>query len=215
MAELSNAESRYFRTIEDEFIRLRGSPFLLSAADWRLAQGWYEEGVPIEVVVGALREVFERRAERSEAGIVQSLRYCAAAVNEAWRARRELGVGQEAVEDYKMDVADRLERLADRLPPTLPRRDAWVERIRAAGTHAPTAEKALVELDRELIDGHLATLDALAHAELTAAVDASVERLGPKLADELATEDRARLLRDNARRLAGLPLLSLFSPDAR
>ena len=215
MTEPSSAEQHYFRTIEDAFIRLRGAPFLLSPADWRLARGWYEEGVPVEVVCGALQEVFERRAERSEAGKVQSLRYCAAAVEEAWRTRRELGSGGETVENYQMDVAGRLERLAARLPAAQARRDAWVERIRAAGEHAQAAEEALVALDRELVDEHLATLNAAARAELEAAVATSVERLGPLLAADLAATDRARLLRENARRRAGLPLLSLFSPDAR
>ncbi len=215
MTEPSSAEQRYFRAIEDEFIRLRGSPFLLTAADWRLSRAWFEEGVPVDLVCEALREVFERRAERSEVAKVQSLRYCAAAVEAAWRTRRELGSASAAVEDYQMDVEGRLERLAARLPAALERREEWSARIRAAGRSAREAEQALVELDRELIDEQLAGLDAAERAQLEGAVTASIERLGPKLAADIAAADRERLRRESARRRGGLPLLSLFSPDAR
>jgi len=212
--EPASEELLYFRAIEDAFIRLRGAPFLLSPGDWRLAQGWYARGVPVELVGAALEEVFARRAERGESGKVQSLRYCAAAVEEAWRTRRELSGGRAPDDDYRLDVARRLERLAQRLPATLARRGGWRRRIRAAGVEARSAETALAELDRELMDSHLASLEPAVRAALEAEVEASLARLGPELAAAVAAADRERLVRENARRAAGLPLLSLFSPDA-
>lgn len=214
MTPSTSPEQEYFRQIEDTFIRLRGSPFLLSPSDWRLAQGWYEALIPVEVVCRALETLFEDRAERGTAGKVQSLRYCAAAVETAWRERRELGAAHAGGEAQAMDVEARLARLAQALPTSLPGRDGWAERVLAVGGVAKAAEEDLARLDREMIDASVAGLDAGVRQELEDSVESSLAVLRDRLAPDVLDEDRLRLLRERARRYAGLPLLSLFSPDA-
>jgi len=210
----ASPEQEYFRRIEDTFIRLRGAPFLLSPSDWRLAQSWYDALIPVDLVCRALEEMFQARADRGAAGKVQSLRYCAAAVETAWRERRELGVAQARGDEYGMDVEARLATLAQALPSSLPGLDGWVQRIRAVGSEARTAESQLAQLDSELIDASLAGLEASELAVLQAAVEDSLAALRDRLAPEVLADDRRRLLRDRVRRHRHLPLLSLFSPDA-
>jgi len=208
-------EHAYFRSIEETFIRLRGSPFLLSPSDYRLAQAWHDEGIPVELVHRALEEVFERRAGRGESRKVQSLRYCAAAVESSWRERRELGSPQVTAAAYSLDVAERLERLAAALPEGLPQRRGWARRIRRAGADPREAERALGLIDRELVDRHLALLDPSERAEIGRDVERSLLELGLRLSPEVLAADRERLVRDRVRRRSALPLLSLFSPDIR
>lgn len=214
MTHKASPEQEYFRQIEDTFIRLRGAPFLLSPGDWRLAQGWYDRLIPVEVVCRALETLFERRAERGAQGKVQSLRYCAAAVESAWRERRELGVAQPVGEKYAMNVEARLAALARALPETLPAREGWVERVSALSGAASAVEDGLARLDRQLIDACVAGLDADVLESLEGLVATSLAPLRDRLAPKVLAADRDRLLRERARRHAGLPLLSLFSPDA-
>jgi hypothetical protein len=214
MSAPTRQEQSYFRRIEETFIRLRGTPFLLSASDWRLAQGWYGEGIPVAVVCRALEDLFARRAERGAVGKVQSLRYCAAAVEGAWREQRELGSAHVAGESYALDVESRLSRLAAALPPALPERPAWVERIRMASAEPETAEARLADLDRELIETFVRGLAPAERQRLEAEVDTSLVELRGRMSEEALVADRARLLHERARQEGGLPLLSLFSPDA-
>jgi hypothetical protein len=88
-------EAGYATRIEDAFIAERGTPFLVSAKDWSLIRGWREAGVPADTVVRAVREAFERRRARGQAGKISSLAYCADAVAERWEMERRGLVGKE------------------------------------------------------------------------------------------------------------------------
>jgi len=88
-------EAGYATRIEDAFIAERGTPFLVSAKDWSLIRGWREAGVPADTVVRAVREAFERRRARGQAGKISSLAYCADAVSERWEMERRGLVGKE------------------------------------------------------------------------------------------------------------------------
>ena len=88
-------EAGYATRIEDAFIAERGTPFLVSAKDWILIRGWREAGVPADTVVRAVREAFERRRARGQAGKISSLAYCADAVAERWEMERRGLVGKE------------------------------------------------------------------------------------------------------------------------
>ena len=88
-------EAAYATRIEDAFIAERGTPFLVSAKDWGLIRGWRDAGVPADTVVRAVREAFERRRARGQAGKISSLAYCADAVSERWEMERRGLVGRE------------------------------------------------------------------------------------------------------------------------
>src|SRR6476659_4972883 len=105
----------YFQAIEEIFVELRGSPLLLSPADWQVSRRWHREGIPLDLIRGALQEVFERRKERGAKGKISSLRYCASAVEAAWAARRELTTPGEGAEAPPFALGSRVRALAARI----------------------------------------------------------------------------------------------------
>lgn len=207
----------YFRAIEELFIDLRGSPMLLSPSDWQTARDWHERGIPQELIRGVLEDVFERRRLRGAGGKIQSLKYCANAVESAWQEVKALSHPRRRQRDEPLDCDERLRRLARSLPPDLERRASWSERIRALVEYeeqagAQEVEQRLADLDEELVQTLLVSLgDEGKQLELEAR-DAlrSLERSGGGNL-ELATR---RLLRQRVRRRFGVPVLSLFSHQA-
>jgi len=203
----------YFQAIEEIFVALRGSPLLLSPADWQVSRRWHREGIPLDLIRSALREVFERRKERGAKGKISSLRYCAPAVEAAWEERRELSTPGENAEAPAFDLAARLTALAGRLPPAFLGRDLLAGRIAALGGDPQTVEEALAGLDREMLAA-AASLSGADREAVEAAVAKTLAGLRGRLpADELE-RSRERLTQQILRQRLGLPVLSLFSPDA-
>ena len=207
----------YFEAIEEEFIRLRGSPLLLSPADWRLAQQWRQEGLPLSLVLESIREVFARRAERAAASPeapkrrVGSLRYCRAAVEKTWAAYRELGaVTAVRRRPAAIDVQARLAALASALPATLEGVDVW--RHRLAGLRGPAAEveARLAELDVELVEQAFESLAPADRDAVVAGADEALGRMAGRVDGERLPDLRQRLVRRSVRERLELPLLSLF-----
>jgi hypothetical protein len=210
------AHPSYFEAVEEIFIRLRGAPLLLSPADWQVARRWHREGVPLDLVRRTLEEVFARRRERGARGRIQSLRYCAPAIDAAWEEVRELRAPGERALAAPLDVAARLAALAAALPADLPRREAWARRIAAAEAEGrPEAiEERLVDLDRELLEMAAGRLDDETRLQLGARAAASLKAVAGRLPADEVEVARRRLERRLLRRELGLPVLSLFAPEA-
>ena len=209
----------YFERIEEEFIRLRGAPLLLSPADWRLADGWRQQGVPLHLVLESIRRVFERRAERQAASPeskqrnVSSLRYCRPAVEKAWAEYRELGAAPplRPPQPSVIDVPARLGALASALPPTLADVEQWRSRLMKVGGTAPEVEARLAELDVELTDTVFEALPFSDRDAVTAGADEALARLAGRVDEARLPDLRQRLVRRLVRERLGLPLLSLFA----
>ena len=211
MSDRGDEALRYFRAIEETFIRLRGSPLLLSPEDWQQADDWRRRGVPLELVLATLEQVFERRAERGAAGKIHSLRYCAPAVETAWQEVEALTAGGRRRDAPPVDVGARLTALAAALPPG---HSEVAERVRSLTGSSGEVERALAVLDVERMAAVLAGLGAEERQALEKRTAAALEALAGRIdADELA-EARDRLLRQALRRARGLPVLSLFSSEA-
>lgn len=211
----SAEDQAYFRSIEDTFIGLRGAPLLLSPADWRVAQRWRRAGVPLELIETTLAEVFARRKERGARGRIHSLRYCAPAVEAAWEEVQELTApGERETAAPALDVPARLEALAAALPPRLPGRDRLAEAIRALEGAPEAVEAALSRLDDETLDAAEKRLRAAGRAELEGQVEASLAGVAGRLPRREIEAARERLVRRLLRKRIGLPLLSLFAPEA-
>ena len=232
----ADTDQAYFLAIEDFFVRLRGAPLLLSPADWQVARRWHRQGMPLELVRRALEEVFARRRERGARGRISSLRYCAPAVEEAWTERSELTAPGARVEAEAFDAASRLAALAAALPPIGGGREgpgglgglpeaagrAWLAGVRAelaaladAGLDPQAVEERLAELDRRTLDGALAALVPEERAALDATLDRALGAIAGRLAAAEIDHARGRLARQVLRERLGLPMLSLFSPEAR
>ena len=214
MPEPEQDDHAYFQAIEEIFVRLRGAPLLLSPSDWQVARRWHQEGIPLDLVRRSLEEVFEKRKERATKGKINSLRYCAPAVEAAWADLRELTAPGERAEAPSLDIPARLGNLAAALPATVPGRDEFVERIQALNGDAPAVEAALSVLDRDLLAAVASALEGGPRAEIEAAVEKTLEALRGRLPAEELERSRERLTHQVLRQRLALPVLSLFSPEA-
>lgn len=209
-----DGDHAYFQAIEETFVALRGAPLLLAPADWQLARRWRRAGIPLDLVRRTLAEVFARRAERKAKRQLLSLRYCARAVERAWQELVDLTAPGHRSDSEPLDVAVRLARLAAALPPDLAGRDELARRIASLSGEAPAVEEALAALDRRLVEGALAAASPETRAEVAARIDATLAQLGTRLPAEEIDRSRERLGLQVARRLLGLPVLSLFAAEA-
>jgi len=203
---------RYFRQLEDLFIELRGAPLQLSPADWQISKSWYQRGIPLDHVKRVLTEVFRRREERGAEGFV-TLRYCRRPVEAAWKEVEAMQAAGERGEAPGLDVAARLAALAAALPA------GWEgvgEKIAALEGEGDTehVEAALAELDHALLKEAEEGLGEEQRAAVEAQVEETIAGLFGKLFAGDVDKARGRLYRQALRRELGLPVLSLFSPEA-
>ena len=212
---LESPEQAYFKVIEEMLVRWRGASVTVRPADWHVAARWYEMGIPLDLIDRVIGEVVALRKERKVKGRLASLHYCAPAVETAWEEIRELVALGETVPAPALDVPARLAALASALERVGAEEiAAKVRSLSPPGTLAETVERQLAALDAEMLE----RTDRAFGAEDLAAVAAEVEKRLHKLAGRLPAAEienaRERLRRQAVRRRAGLPLLSLFSPDA-
>ncbi|MFI5182575.1 MAG: hypothetical protein ACHQPI_14415 [Thermoanaerobaculia bacterium] len=219
-------ETVYATRIEEAFIAERGTPFLLSARDWQLIRGWRESGVPVETVIRAIRETFERRRERGMAGKISSVAYCAGAVEERWQMEKRglVGQGDGRRDEKPAEIAPRLARLAHALRKAEGEvsddlnRDVLRKAVgkAVAKIEALSPDGGFEEIEKKLSGIEATLIKRLRTAlspEASAAVEAGVvESLGETagLATEVVDRMRRALTRREVRRRLGLPSLTLF-----
>lgn len=211
--EASEAQ-RYFRAIEDTFLALRGSPFLLSPADWRVARDWYETGIPLEVVEETMLELFRRRRERDSEARVSGLRYFDGAVKAAWKRRQEAR-GPDfrrtaAGGPEEIDLEEVLASLANAVPDELPGGRELARRIRRLSGSPPAVEEELRKLDEEMLESAREGLDPETRQALSRRVRRSMMPLQDRHEEEELEVLRDQLRRRHLREMLELPLLSLF-----
>jgi hypothetical protein len=223
-------EAGYATRIEDAFIAERGTPFLVSAKDWGLIRGWREAGVPADTVVRAVREAFERRRARGQAGKISSLAYCVSAVEERWEMERRGLVGKEiASPPAAADAAAIGEKLAALVlalrADTSPRSGPFEE---SSGALRDVFDKAAVKVEEippdlpfEEIEHKLSSIEgSLVRAGLKA-MNSSFQGLVEErvtsalgdvsgLAPHVVERMRKALTRREVRALAGFPPLTLL-----
>lgn len=84
----------YFTEIEDEFVRRRGSHFLVSPLDWSLIETWRQLEIPLSIVLRGINAAFDTYDQRPKRGQkVNSLLYCQQAVESLFQQFRESQVG--------------------------------------------------------------------------------------------------------------------------
>ncbi len=208
----------YFRRIETLFIRLRGAPLQFAPAEYHVAKRWHALGIPIRLIEDKLVELFEEKREQEVQGKSSkpfrfySLRYWRPVIEAAWKAEQALNEPATAAEPETIDVATRLGRLASALPPGLPNRDRWRDRILALDGTADAVETALGTIDAELLA--TASISETLQSKLDERLARATARLGSRLADEELARARERLRAQMVRESLALPVLSLFGPDA-
>ena len=211
--ETSGAQ-RYFRALEESFLALRGAPFLLSPADWRVAKSWYEAGIPLEVVEETMRELFRRRRERDPDSTVSGLRYFDRAVRGAWRAREEAR-GPDfrrapAEKGEELDLEKSLMELSERIPRDLPGGPSLARRVRSLSGAPPAVEEELRRLDEEMVARARKELESGDREILERRTEESLRPLEERHGEEELESLREQLRRRHLREMLKLPVLSLF-----
>ncbi len=212
----SAEDHTYFLAIEKSFLGLRKKAALLTAADWQEAQNWHRQGIPVELVQDVMEKLFER--QRAKSGrTISGLRYFRSAVAAAWEELLALKAGGRAEAAPPLPVSSRLAHLAACLPASLPQRERWTEAMSAlADTGEPhEVEAALRALDADLLASLRAGLDEADRLGLARQVDQALARLRDRLPPEELGIASARLAEQLLRRRFDVPVLSLFSPEAR
>lgn len=212
--ESANLDHAYFQALEETVIRLRGSPLLLSPADWQVAKRWRRNGIPLPLITRILEEIFARHTSEGGQSKARSLRYFAKAVEEEWNLSKRLGATGVRRPPSELDVAARLGALANSLPDWAPNLDTCRETILGLSGSASSVESELAELDNRLM---ICVLEALSSEELGAferQAEESLADLKSRLPDEEVRHALDRLLRQIVRRSKQLPVLSLFAPEA-
>lgn len=208
-------DQAYFRAIEDRFLALRGRATLLSAEDWQAARSWRRLGVPIELVLRVLEDLFARQRERRPKREISSLRYFRAAVEAAFEEQLELAAGGgRVIADPGPPVTERLARLAAAIPAGLPGSSALSSAIASLSGPVEEVEAELARIEAGCLAELESALDTAARAGVEARVDRALGAARIALPAEQLAAARARLVRQALRELAGLPVLSLFSPVA-
>jgi len=198
----------YFQEIEAHFALRRGTPFILNAKDWALMKKWYEDGVPLPIVIEAIDTVFEKNETSGRKKVISSLSYCRHSIKELWNERQNLYVGAGDVAPEAGPEA-LLEALAVQLE-TSEVAAPFAARVRvlASEKSVPKIEERLIDLERELVDAFIAADPA--------AITAIRADIALALGDtsKLDAKTRARTEEANLRRLVrekfGLPRLTLF-----
>jgi hypothetical protein len=203
------AAMAFFHAVEEAFVRLRGAPLLLSPADFQVAARWQREGVPLGLVLATLEEVFAKRRERGARGRINSLRYCAPAVDAAWQEVQELQGPARREGAGDLAVAERLAELALALPAGA-EWEPWRARLLALEGAPAEVEEELRRLDDELLGDLEGALPSAERERLSAEVEAIVEGLRDRFPDAELVALRERLFRQRLRRAHALPVLSLF-----
>ena len=201
----------YFQAIEERFIRLRGAPLLLSPSDWQLAKTWQGQGIPLELVLETLDEVFAARRARGAKGKVQGLRYCAPAVEKAWSDRQDLLATGMRSGAEPIELRQRLTDLAASLSRVPGLSSDFSTRVASLGGSAANVEVELSRLDREMIETLAASLDTAVLDEIRQVTERSLDKLESRMDKTEVSRVRERLVREGVRRHLGLPVLSLFS----
>lgn len=209
----SSEEKRYFEALEDLYFDLVDASNLLSADDYQIARGWYRKGIPLEHVRSCMERVLAKRREAGKDDPL-GLRYHKRAVERAWKEIEAMRAAGEREEAPGLDVPARLRALAAALPEGLPDREAFAERIAAVSGDTEHVESALAELDHQVLARAEEGLGDAEREEVEGEVEDTVSSLFGRLFAGDVDKARSRLRRQALRRHLGLPVLSLFSPEA-
>jgi len=206
----SAGDHAYFQAIEECFIRLRGAPLLLSPADWQLARSWHETGIPLTLILETLERIFAQRAESGAGGRVQGLRYCAPAIETAWKTQAEIQATGSRTPPMALDTRGRLDALSKAVRQLGFDATSIADELDALDGSPDVVEKSLVDLDRRLLEIAERSLDRTALDKIGLSVDRSLERVRARMDEEEVARVRLRLFREAVRRQCELPVLSLF-----
>ncbi len=194
----------YFLEIESHFAMRRGTPFILSAKDWTLMKAWFDDGVPLPVVIEAIDSVFETNETSGRRKVISSLSYCKHAVKELWRDRKDLyaGTSDAAPEENAGALLDALAADVERVSPET----AAEIRALVAEKSVPRIEERLIEVERAMMQRLLASLPESDRREIEGPAASIIADVDEKTRQRTHEANLRRKIREKF----GLPRLTLF-----
>jgi chromosome segregation ATPase len=217
------AESDYFRDIEAEFIRLRGTPFLLSPLDFAAVRRWQDLGVPLSDVLDGMRLAFSRRQEGGSIGRINSVRYCEGAVLESWERNAASRVGRprdasvpaaETPEEALLGLDAELSELSANRPEIageIDRARSSLARLRRSARRAEEMDAALSRIEKRLLKASAEALSEEERSRLDTAVETLLQDAGAdRMSAAAAARTREILRRQRLRQRWGVPRLTLL-----
>lgn len=200
----------YFLEIESHFAAKRGTPFILSAKDWALMKKWFDDGIPLSVVIEAIDSVFDRNEASGRRKVISSLSYCRHAVKEMWQDRQDLyaGSGEARPEENAGGLLEALaaDVMMSEAPEEIVRRVANDVRALVSDRSVPKIEERLIEVERELVDSLLATMSDEEREDLVRPIATVVADLDDKTRQRTYEANLRRAIREKF----ALPRLTLF-----
>jgi len=200
----------YFTEIESHFAAKRGTPFILSAKDWALMKKWFDDGIPLPVVIEAIDSVFDKNEASGRRKVISSLSYCRHAVKEIWQDRQDLyaGSGDAAPEE---NVGGLLEALAADVemsgaPPAIASHVATEVRKLVADRSVPKIEERLIDIERDLVAALLDSMSRDDREHIVAPITSIVADLDDKTRQRTYEANLRRAIRERF----VLPRLTLF-----
>lgn len=95
----------YFTEVEEEFVRRRGKPLLISPMDWALVESWKTAGIPLHIVLRAINQAFDNYDARAQKyRKVNSIFYCQQQVESTFAEYRLTQVGGEPASGGSQEI---------------------------------------------------------------------------------------------------------------
>ena len=218
------AGREYFTAVETEFIRRRGSPFLLSPKDYDLIRRWRELGIPSADVCLGIADAFDRRAERGALTRINSVSYCEGAVLEAWERNASARVGKTPARPEEGDAGAALDALSEALEragekcvaanpaarPAIETASRALRKLRAAGRSPEQIESSLARIEKKLLKDAAAALPEETLRSLEEDADRRLAGDRRSMEDRALARTRDVLIRRKMRAELGIPRLSLL-----
>ena len=200
----------YYLEIESHFAARRGTPFILNAKDWALMKKWFEDGIPLSVVIEAIDSVFEKNEASGRRKVISSLSYCRHAVKETWQDRQDLyaGSGESGPEENVSGLLEALAGDVERSETPREIADGIAGEVRSLVREksVPKIEEKLIDIERNLMDRILASVPASERDAIVKPITAIVADLDDKTRQRTYEANLRRAVRERF----VLPRLTLF-----
>jgi hypothetical protein len=210
-------EREYLEAVESQFRRLRARPLVLSPEDTRRVLGWCRRGVPLSLVLDAMRTVFHNAAARRPRRLPRSLAYVEPAVEEIWQEVQEGRVGQrrDTAPPPDPEVGPMLKEAArsvrgSQAPEPLRAETARRLEHLAEGEEEGFGEDVIGQLEARLLQGCLDVLSPGEREEIERRADDDIAAWTGEMTPEVRARALERARAQLVRERFGLPDLGLL-----
>lgn len=141
----------YFTEVEEEFVRRRGKPLLISPMDWALVESWKNAGIPLHLVLRAINQAFDSYDSRPRKyRKVNSMFYCQQEVESLYAEYRlaQVGAGPNETQPQIETTPSRRKGKQQAVP--FPK-DLLVEFLDRSDRELGAAESVAKSADRPLV----------------------------------------------------------------